>query len=341
MNKEKIYYHTIGMNAIILAGGFGSRLKPLTDNYPKPMLPIANRPMLDYVVSQLSYYGTRNIVFTLGYMPEIVKNHAERYTGISCSFSTETTPLGTAGGVKKAEDMLDDLFFVISGDALSDVNLGEMARKHLDANNDVTIAAVRASDPTRFGVLKINDSDKIDCLIEKPKTAEYGNLVSSGIYLINKRILSLMPRDVPFDFAKNLFPPLIEAGKVGAYIHEDYWCDIGDKKSYYNANFYMSDGSFYPFVSANDHVSSEIKKGNLVSKKAIVVGKVRQSIIGENARIASSADVDGCIILPGATVKGRYRRCIVGENFCESIAAFDRNRQNSSLQGNKISYNSL
>lgn len=315
------------MNAIVLAGGFGSRLKPLTNDCPKPMLPVANRPMLDFVVSQLSAYGIRDVVFTLGYMPELVKSRALKYKGIRCSFEVEENPLGTAGGVKAAERYLDDLFFVVSGDALSDVNLGLMARRHLDSGAEVTIATTSVSDPTRYGVVVEDEDGFVTSFVEKPSSDIFGTVVSTGIYIINKRVLQQIPRDVPFDFAKNLFPALVEGRKICTYFHDGYWCDIGDKAEYFNANFYMKSGAFYDFVEVeSDDCGSTAADTNLIAKSAVTVGTAKNSIIGAHARIASNAVIDECIILPDTTVTGRHFHSIVGVGFEEKIEKLDKNR---------------
>lgn len=324
------------MNAIILAGGFGSRLKPLTDDCPKPMLKVANRPMLDYVVAQLHHYGIDDMVFTLGYMPEKVSDYVNGYKGIKSRFSVESTPLGTAGGVKKAEEYLDDVFFVISGDALSDVNLLDMVSSHFTSGAEVTIASVRVDDPTRYGVLKVDESGRVKGIIEKPNSNAYGNLVSSGIYIVNKSVLSQIPNDVPFDFAKNLFPQLIENGKINAYFHDGYWCDIGDKKTYFNANFYMSEGGFFDFVENDFTIKSEIACGNMLSEKAVTVGKVRNSIVGSNSKIASCASVDECVILDGVTVRGKHFHSIIGNNFVEKISLNAPFRQDMSISKDNL-----
>ena len=192
-------------------------------------------------------------------------------------------------------------------------------------------------DPTRYGVIQTDSNGKVINLIEKPSSAQFGNEVSTGVYIINKRVLSLLPGNVPFDFAKDLFPSLIETSKVGVFRHDGYWCDIGDKKSYYNANFYMSEESFYPFINFKESENSVIKKGSLIAKSALTVGKIRQSIIGENAKISSSANLDGCIVMGGVTVKGRYKDCIIGDGYCENVKSLDKIGQENTSVYNKIS----
>lgn len=309
------------MNAIVLAGGFGSRLKPLTDSCPKPMLKVANRPMIDYVVAQLYHYGIYEMVFTLGYKPKQVEEFVSSYRGVKSEFSVETEPLGTAGGVKKAADKLDEIFVVVSGDALSNIDLGKMVAKHIDSGAAVTLAATTVENPKLYGVIALDGSDTVTRLIEKPDSDEYGNLVNAGVYVMNKSVLDRIPNGIPFDFSRDLFPQLVQSGELKAYLHNGYWCDIGDKTSYYRANFFMKRGGFYDFVPSfmGESFTSREENGSLVSAGAVTVGKFNGCIIGKDARVASSADLTDCIVLDGATALGQHRNAIIGTDFVEEL----------------------
>ena len=307
------------MNAIVLAGGFGSRLKPLTDECPKPMLPLANRPMLDYVIAQLYAHGITDITFTLGYKADMVKDFCLGYDEISAHFSTEDIPLGTAGGVKNASRFLDEVFIVVSGDALSNVNLTAMVEKHLSSGNDVTMAVTTVENPSLYGVVSVSEKDEVVTFVEKPATNEFGNLVNTGVYVINKEVLSFVPDGVSFDFARNLFPALLGGRKVGAYLHDGYWCDIGDKKSYFNANFYMRKGGFYPVLKNASVFPSREYVGSLLGHGATTLGKTENCIIGKNAHVASCAHLKNCIVLDGATVTESCENAVVGAGFVEKV----------------------
>lgn len=310
------------MNSIILAGGFGTRLKPLTDNVPKPALKIANRPVLDYVASQLKFYGITDAVFTLGYKPEIIREICENYDGITARFTLEDKPLGTAGAVKAAESLLDDVFLVMSGDAISDIDLGAMIAAHLSSDNLVTVALTTVPDPRRYGVARL-DGDKIASFVEKPADDRYGRLVNAGVYVADKSVLSLIPKEKQYDFARDLFPKLVGTRKLGAFLHGGYWCDVGDKKSFYEANFYMSDGGFFPFVGSKT-VPSVRRNGCLIGKNAVVTGRARYSIIGEDAVITSGAEIRDCIVLDGVTVSGTHYGEIIGDGFVEKCRISER-----------------
>lgn len=305
------------MNAVVMAGGFGSRLMPLTANCPKPMVKIAGRPMLDYTVAQLYAHGISEMVFTLGYMPDVIRDYVEGYENIDTFFTVEDVPLGTAGGVKAAEVLLDERFFVLSGDALSDINLSAMLNQHIATGAKVTLAAAVVDDPKRFGVLSLDSSNCVKGFIEKPQSDAFGKLVNTGVYIIEKSVLGFVPKNMPFDFARDLFPMLTESGSLYAYVHDGYWSDIGTINSYFDANMYMREGTFFPFVphiAESDFAAYNIN-GCLVSDMSLVTGRAKNSVIESGAMITSSGYTEDCVVLSGAVVKSRKQSCIVGADF--------------------------
>ena len=159
------------MNAIVLAGGRGSRLMPLTSDIPKPALPVCGYPILDYVTAQLCYYGVRKIVYAAGYLPDVIRKRAEKYACADCVTVAENKPLGTCGAVKNAEKLLGDCFFVLSGDCLSDINLFEMAAIHKQSGALATIAVKPSDAPFRYGVVKTDNSGRVRSFLEKPQNA--------------------------------------------------------------------------------------------------------------------------------------------------------------------------
>lgn len=305
------------MNAIVLAGGKGTRLMPLTSSIPKPMLTIAFVPMLDYVTSQLKFFGIKNIVYAVAYKKEQIISRANSYKGINATFSIDDIPLGTAGSVKKALAKLSDTFIVVSGDCLNDIDLSALIKAHEKSNNDVTIAVVEREDTTKYGVVKLDKNNQVLSLIEKPKTNSYGNKINAGVYVINKRIFSAFC-DGPLDFSKDVFPILVQKGKVGAYLHKGYWTDIGAIYDYYTANFYMKDKSFFPLIKSDDE-KYEKYNGSIISKSASVLGSAKNSIICSNAIIQSGVSVLNSVILPKSTVKSSCKNCIIGQDFALSI----------------------
>ena len=235
------------MKAVILAGGFGKRLMPLTMNTPKPMLKICNQPMIDYCISQASYYDVLDLTLTLAYQPQEITNWCDGYKDIKFHYSLENEPLGTFGGVKKALSEPDDEFFVLSGDGINDLNLYEMMKSHHKSGAEVTIAVTYSSTPSLYGVVEIDEKSYVKSFYEKPTTFK-GNTVNTGIYIINKSVLSFLS-DGYFDFAKDLFPIVLKKGRINVFYHEGYWNDVGNPKSYFETNFFMKNKKFFPFAT--------------------------------------------------------------------------------------------
>lgn len=309
------------MNAVILAGGFGSRLRPLTDTTPKPMLPIANQPMIDFVISHLVSFGVHDIVFTLGYFPEKVTAWVDGYKSVVPHYVVEDVPLGTAGGVKAAFEYLDDNFIVVSGDALENVDYAAMTAAHVSSGRAVTMAVTHVSDARPFGLVEIS-GDLVTKLTEKPANLCEG-IVNCGVYIIRRSVLERIPPQTFYDFSRDFFPALISEGEVGAYFHDGYWSDIGSPSSYYEANFSMKNGGFYPRIYNRFRTVSHKLGGEeftLAAYSALVTGRCRDSIVCEGAAISSGGAVDRCLVMPGATVRGTHYSEIVGEDFSISIA---------------------
>ncbi len=260
------------MKAIIMAGGEGTRLRPLTCTVPKPMLPIANRPVIDYAVELLKKHGIREIGVTLRYLPEMISSHleaSERECGFE--FFTETDPLGTAGSIKAAEDFLSDTFVVLSGDGLTDIDLSEVIRFHKEKHADATLVLKKTEDPTEYGIVTADSSGKIVRFSEKPSWEDvFSNTVNTGIYVLNKSVLSLIETGEEADFSKDIFPKMLDKGMnlfgftAGS---QTYWCDIGDPFSYIKANSDVIEGkvNVRPFSELGYY---EIKKGVFVGKYA-------------------------------------------------------------------------
>lgn len=305
------------MNVIILSGGFGKRLAPLTDNCPKPMLTVANRPMLDYTFGQLRYYGLGDVTLTLAYKPEAITRWTDGYKRFSCHYSIEDRPLGTAGGVKNAEKYLSNTFFVLSGDGLNNIDLNKMYEAHLKSGADVTMAITPSDTPQLYGVVE-HKNGLVRQFFEKPQGMIGTKWINTGVYIVNKYVLDYVPSGEMYDFSKDLFPLVLDKGSIGVYEHNGYWSDIGDFTSYFKANLDMLKGGFYPTAyNEFDDMSSELFGGyslSLVSKTASVVGRISGSVIGSGSRIASSAVLDRCVVLENTVVTGRYTDCIISKD---------------------------
>lgn len=280
------------MICVILAGGRGSRLRPLTDETPKPALPIANVPLIERTLSRIKDVFDEVIV-TIGYRGERVISAAEPAQQ-RVSYVAESTPLGSLGGVKRALGGYNGNFAVLSGDGLSDINIREVIRFHTERDADATIVTTPSDTPHLYGVPKTH-GELITAFAEKPMNAPRGSRVNTGVYVVNTRVLDLVPNKV-CDFSRDLFPLLVERNKLYEFRHTGYWRDIGNAESYYNANFeFIGNGDVHP--------------------SARVLGRVLHSVVGENCYVSRTAEISDCVILPGASVTGKHSCEIIGKNF--------------------------
>ncbi|NLW55655.1 MAG: NTP transferase domain-containing protein [Firmicutes bacterium] len=229
------------MKAIVMAGGKGTRLKPLTCKQPKPMVPVAGRPMMEYIIELLKRYNFTEIGVTLFYLPELIENHFGdgKDFGVSLQYFVEEMPLGTAGSVKNAEHFLDQTFLVISGDALTDINLEEALAFHRQRKALVTIVLTKVSNPLDYGVVITDDDGRIKRFLEKPGWGEvFSDTVNTGIYIIEPEVFQFYEKNKAVDFSKDLFPALLAAGQpLYGFVADGYWSDVGNLNQYRQANY--------------------------------------------------------------------------------------------------------
>ena len=307
------------MNAVILAGGFGSRLSPVTDLLPKPMVSVGLKPMIDYTVSHLWEVGVRDFIFTLSYKPADIIDWCVGYNGATCRFSLESTPLGTLGGVKAVEPFLKEHFIVISGDVIENIDISAMLNKHLSSGALVTMAVKEVEDGSKFGMCEIDGFGHITGFVEKPQDGR-GGYANAGVYIVDKSVMSLVPLDVKLDFSKDLFGVLVERGQLSAFIHDGYWRDCGTLQAYYETNFEMLKGGFYKSApNHHSHKRQGFRTGgegqSLISTTANVEGDVFNSIVEPGSFVAKSATLTNCIVLENTYVIGSYENAIIGKTF--------------------------
>lgn len=237
------------MKAIILAGGEGKRLKSVTGDLPKPMVPILGKPVLERIIDLLRTNGITEICATLKYSPEPITNYFGdgRNFGVHLTYSYETEPLGTAGSVKQCKDFWQDSdFLVISGDAACDFDLSYFIEEHRDTQPAVSIALYPHPEPLQYGLALSDKNGRIIHFTEKPTWEQVvTNLINTGIYLITPHAMDYVPKDSPYDFGKELFPSLLAYGEEIRGIPMDgYWCDIGTPRSYYQCCLDALDGKY-------------------------------------------------------------------------------------------------
>jgi len=228
------------MKAVVMAGGFGTRIQPLTNSIPKPMLPILNKPMMEHIIKKLKSVGITEIVVLLYFKPEIIQNYFKDGSdlGIKINYVLPDDDYGTAGAVKKAQKYLDEKFIVVSGDLVTGFDFKEIIGFHNAVNSKLTITLTSVEDPLQFGVVITDKDGKILRFLEKPGWGEvFSDTINTGIYVIEPEILGYIPDNIPFDFSKDLFPKLMKEGiTLYGYNAKGYWRDVGNPESYREVN---------------------------------------------------------------------------------------------------------
>jgi mannose-1-phosphate guanylyltransferase/phosphomannomutase len=229
------------VKAVVMAGGEGTRLRPLTSNQPKPMVPIVGKPCMEHIVELLREHGFDEVVVTLAFMPQAIRSYFGdgEGLGVKIEYSVEDTPLGTAGSVKQAEAALQETFLVISGDALCDVDLGALLDFHREKKAAVTIGLKSVENPLEFGIVVTDEDGRVERFLEKPSWSQvFSDTINTGIYVIEPEVLRHIPTGQPYDWSKELFPYLLEMGRpMYGYVLDGYWQDIGNLDQYRQANF--------------------------------------------------------------------------------------------------------
>lgn len=322
--------------AVVMVGGRGTRLFPLTENRPKPLLPVLGVPCVEYVIRRLAEGGVEELIMACGYRSEDMLQtigDGDRF-GISIEYSFEEVPAGTAGSVKLLEERLDDRFMVASGDLLADVDMAATAAAH-KGGAIATMALTTVENPSEFGIVGLDSEGRIERFLEKPAPEEaFSNLINAGIYVLDRRALESVPSGRPYDFARDLFPDLLSRGEVlRGHALDGYWKDIGRPADLLQANLHMAallgEASGHPSAEGVDSVSA-LLPGSLVEGSRVessVVGadcrvtdahlqrslllpgvalsagsEVIDSIIGANCQIGARARVRGCVLADGTRV---------------------------------------
>lgn len=227
------------MKAVVMAGGEGSRLRPLTINRPKPMVPVADRPVMGHIIELLKQHGITEIVVTVQYLANVIQDHFGdgAQFGVNIEYSVEETPLGTAGSVKHAAHLLQEPFIVISGDALTDVNLTELINFHQAKGSLATITLKRVSNPLEYGVVITDDDGHIEQFLEKPSWGEvFSDTVNTGIYVLDPKVFDYFEAGRFVDWSKDVFPQMLDKhDPLFGFVTGGYWTDIGNVEEYMQA----------------------------------------------------------------------------------------------------------
>ena len=314
------------MRAVVLVGGQGSRLRLITYDVPKAMVPLRNRPFMGYMLDFLRAAGLDGAVLSLGYLPDPIKEHFDEQdlNGFSIDYAVEEHPLGTAGGIKNAEGYLDGgPLVVVNGDVLSGMDLRVAIAKHEESDAWATIVLVSVEDPTAYGLVEVDHDMLVHRFIEKPAADEVStNLVNAGVYVLEPEVLGMIPVGEEVSIEREIFPQLQAEGRLRAYVSSSYWRDIGTPKSYLAASHDVLSGAVgakegfaYLEVDPSVEVGKGVKilppvsvaAGCVLENRATIAGRSslgRGCKIGEGALVEGSILLDGAEIEPGAVVRG-------------------------------------
>jgi mannose-1-phosphate guanylyltransferase / phosphomannomutase len=326
------------VNGVIMAGGFGTRLRPLTITLPKPMTPVMNRPMMKHIVDLLARTGIRNLVSLLYFQPETIRDYFKdgREHDVKMTYIGAAEDLGTAGSVRNAERFLTGggTFLVISGDVLTDIDLGRAIAWHRDRRALATMVLTRVENPLQFGVVIVEDDGRIQRFLEKPSWGEvFSDTINTGIYILEEEALQAIPPRQEYDFSKDLFPQLLAEGKpLYGYIAEGYWKDVGTIAEYRLAHRDLVDGRVDLPVPGERVGEGRvfIEPGARIDYTARLEGGVivgRDVVIGPRAVVRDSVLGHGCVAEEGAVIADSvlWDRVRVGRSaeIRESIVAND------------------
>ncbi|NOX31613.1 MAG: NDP-sugar synthase [Actinobacteria bacterium] len=283
------------MKALVLVGGFGTRLRPLTLTTPKQMLPIAGIPMIEWVVGRLAQYGVDEVILSLGYRPDafIEAYPDQTCAGVAIRYVTEPEPLGTAGAVRYAalEAGLNETFLVLNGDVLTDLDVGSLIDFHRSRGAEATIALHRVEDPSAFGVVPTHDDGRVIAFVEKPPRDEAPtDLINAGTYVVEPSVIDRIPAGRQVSIERETFPQLADAGSLYAMAADPYWLDTGTPQLYIAANL---------DAIAGRRVGIQVEA---VSGTVAPDANVTNSVVGVGSTIGAGAEVTGSVIMSNVIV---------------------------------------
>jgi mannose-1-phosphate guanylyltransferase len=339
------------MKGVILAGGKGTRMRPLTYHTPKPMLPLVTRPFMEYFILRLKQYGINEIILSTGYLPDAFNKYFGngKDFGVRLIYVTEEEPLGTCGAVKNVEKYLEnETFLVFNGDILTSINLKSMISFHKSKKSDITISLAPVEDPTAYGLVPVDKNSRVKEFLEKPSMEEINtNLINAGTYIIEPHIMGHVPQGENYSFERELFPKVLKLGyNIYGFVYNGYWLDVGTPEKYMSAHYDILDKKI-PFNFPNKKVYPNvyIGDGTKYSKENITIGPIvigektvlgddvkimANTVVGSNCKIASGSSISASIIFDGCSIG---KDCIIRNSI---IAGNVKVGNNVKIEGNSI-----
>jgi mannose-1-phosphate guanylyltransferase len=312
--KKSVNPH--GLKAVILVGGPGMRLRPLTDNCPKPIVPVVNRPFLEHTLAHLKLSGIKDIVLAMSYLPEAIREYfgdGER-CGVRLTYCVEKEPLGTAGAIKNAAAYLDSPFIVLNGDnVFLEMDFHEVYDFHRNKKAKATIFMTQVDNPSAFGVVEIDANQRVKRFIEKPPPGtETSNRINAGGYILEPEVLGEIPAGRHYMFEKGLFPKLLKIGwPLYGYTYDGYWLDMGTPQKYFNFNMdlllrktkspllqnFRDDGVYYSGDS-EIHPTANIVGPVVIGSRCVIQSgaSLEKTILWDNINIGRNSKLDNSIV---------------------------------------------
>ena len=309
-----------GLPAVILVGGEGTRLRPLTKRTPKPMLPLVDRPLLAYTFEHLRRHGVDRAVLSCGYLPTPIEEHfGARYGELALEYRVEPSPLGTGGGIRFGAEGIAQTFVALNGDVLHGADLTAMLASHRERGALGTVLLVPVEDPSRYGLVRCDEDGRVRAFVEKPRPEEIDtNLINAGLYVLEPEVLDLIPSGEVVSIERDVFPQLVERGGLYGFRLEGYWRDVGTPESYLHAHRDVLERNFA--TELGDELGGDytlVREGAAVDPAARLVPPVyvgpgatvaagarvgSLAVIGAGARVGPDAVVESALVGAGAVV---------------------------------------
>ncbi|HEY7380733.1 MAG TPA: NDP-sugar synthase [Gaiella sp.] len=315
----------MSLPAVILVGGQGTRLRPLTERTRKDMLPLVDRPLLAFTLEHLRRHGVRRALVSCGYLPTQIQEHfGDAYGDVELTYCVEDQPLGTGGGIAFAARTLGETFFALNGDSLREADLDELVRFHRATGAKATILLTPVADPTRYGLVRLASDGRVRQFLEKPRPEEIDtNLINAGLYVLEPEVLELVPPGKAVSIEREVFPRLCEQGSVYGLSLPGYWLDVGTPETYLQAHRDVLErtlrtevgdalGSAFTLVhpSAVVHEEARLVPPVFVGPGAVLEARARAgslAAVGAGARLAPGAIVEYAVVGAGAEVGDEAR----------------------------------
>jgi mannose-1-phosphate guanylyltransferase len=297
------------MRAVILAGGEGTRLRPLTLSTPKPVVPVVDRPLLRHQLDMLASAGLREVVFSVAYRPERVEAvfGDGSALGLRIRYAVEDSPLGTGGAVRNALPLLDERTIVLNGDVLTDLDLGAVVARHAAETASATIVLAPVPDPASYGLVETDAAGRVQRFLEKPRPEQITtNNINAGVYVLETRVIGLMPAGVNHSIERSFFPALLDRGdRVLGPVHRGYWIDVGTPESYLQVHRDILDRRFPVSLDGEPRADGVVHPGARVSVEALLDGHF---YVGPGCEVEAGARLGpGTVLVAGVRVHAGAR----------------------------------